>query len=231
MKRAFLFPSLLLPLCVACASAPSNEQAPQAKEKQSPEQAKRELDALERKLEVGRARVKKVALEQSYSEEQLGTRIRHARIEVEVAEAGLARFREVDAPQELASQKLDLRSAKDRAQEAADELKQIELMYKEQDLDDLTAEFVVSRGRRSAERAAARIAIQEGKLNALETRTHPQKQRQLELAIDKAKAGLKSTEQDGELGRQGKAIALQEAENEVARLEYELAALREKAKS
>ena len=72
--------------------------------------------------------------------------------------------------------------------------------------------------------------FQEGKLEALQTRTHPQKRKQLELALDKAMAGLKSTEQEGEIARQGKAIALLEAENAIAQLEHELVELKEKAK-
>jgi hypothetical protein len=229
MKRAFLFPSLLVVLLSGCASTPENE-APSAtaRGKKSPGKEARELDALERELGLARARLVKVELEQSFSEEQLETKIRHAKTEVGLAEAGLARFREVDGPNQLASEKLNLRTAKDRAQEAADELKQIEIMYKEQDLDDLTAEFVVSRGRRSAERAAARIAIQEGTLRALEERELPQKEQELGLALDKAISGLQNIEREGEIGRHGKAIALQEAENEIARLENELVALREK---
>lgn len=229
MKRAFFFPSLLVVLFSGCASTSKNE-APSAtaREEKSPGKEARELDALERELGLARARLAKVKLEQSFSEEQLETKIRHAKTEVGIAEAGLARFREVDGPNQLASEKLNLRTAKDRAQEAADELKQIEIMYKEQDLDDLTAEFVVSRGRRSAERAAARIAIQEGTLLALEERELPQKEQELGLALDKAISGLQYTEREGEIGRHGKAIALQEAENEIARLENELVALREK---
>ncbi|MAB79682.1 MAG: hypothetical protein CMJ89_10065 [Planctomycetes bacterium] len=229
MKRAFLFPSLLVVLFSGCASTSENETpSATAREIKSPGKEARELDALERELGLARARLAKVELEQSFSEEQLETKIRHGKTEIGIAEAGLARFREVDGPNQLASEKLNLRTAKDRAQEAADELKQIEIMYKEQDLDDLTAEFVVSRGRRSAERAAARIVIQEGTLLALEERELPQKEQELGLALDKAISGLQNTEREGEIVRHGKAIALQEAENEIARLENELVALREK---
>ena len=211
-------------------SAVALVEAAPAQEEDDGEERAREIASLERKLEVARARLQVARLEASSYDHQQEASMRHGKAEVKLAEAGLARFAEADKPNRLASAKLNLQTAKDRAKEAAEELAQIEIMYKDQDLDDLTAEFVVSRGRRNAARAAARIAIQEGEVSALEERELPQEERRLALALDKASAGLGGSERDAEIGRRKQAISVQEAENEIVRLEADLAALREKAK-
>ena len=77
--------------------------------------------------------------------------LRHAQADVTMAEAKLATFREVDKPNRVAAQTLGLQTARDRAQEAADELAQVEIMYAEQDLNDMTREFVIQRERRAAD--------------------------------------------------------------------------------
>lgn len=236
MKRVWILLSFLTVLAMGCASAPPGDTGGAAadvsaeKDADSGKEAERKEKGLERKLEVAKARLAVAQLEAEAFERQQQVKVWEASMAVEMAEAKLGRFREADMPNRLASERLDLRTAKDRAQEAADELKQIEIMYEEQDLDDLTAEFVVSRGRRSAERAAARIGIQEAKLKALEERELPEEEKSLSVALDKAKAGLDKASAEGETGTRNKAIAVQEAENTIAGLQDELAALREKKK-
>jgi len=144
--------------------------------------------------------------------------IEHAQIEVELAKAKLVKFEKLDAPNRRASMELDLRSARDRAEEAADELKQIELMYADQDLHDMTAEFVVARGRRNAERAEARIAIQERELDALVNHTLPLERKQLALELDRKRIGLKKAEMTAESGALAKRIAIMKAEGELVKL-------------
>lgn len=239
MKYAWILPSVLSVLLTGCMASIGSKStsgghggdAQGGDSSAAASDEARELRNLERKLEVARTRQQKVELEQAAFEQELEGQIRHANAEVEMARARLALFRESSAPNRLASARLELQAAKDRAQEAADELAQIEIMYKDQDLDDLTAEFVVSRGRRSAARAAARIEIQEGELTALETRELPQEDKRLELELDKAIEKLGDAQREGEIGRLGQQIAATEARNEIARLEEELAAEREKVKS
>jgi len=231
MKRVRVMAPLAAVLLLGCATTESvNGDSPQAS-RESAAKTERKREDLERKLDVARARLALARTEEKAYGEDLEARIRHASGEVELARARLARFREADAPNRLATERLELRTARDRAQEAAEELAQIEIMYKDQDLDDLTAEFVVSRGRRAAERAAERIEILEGELRALEERELPQEGERLALELDKAEAGLTKAEREGEIGRQNKAISVKEAENEIARLEDEQAALSEEAQS
>lgn len=226
MKRALVLApvlALLLPSCLAFSSRKEVTEAPAESSAPADTEKGRETAAVCRKLDVARAKLEVAHMEAQGQEEELAVQLRHAKAEIGMAEAKLAHLVEADMPARLATARLDLRTAKDRAQEAADELAQIEIMYKEQDLDDLTAEFVVSRGRRNAERAAARIEIQENKLRALEERELPQEMRGLELAVDKAVAGLAEIERKGEIGMRNKRISVREAENAIAKLEDELA--------
>jgi hypothetical protein len=220
-------------LALAACAAPSVREGPPAGAggaQAAAESDAREIAGLERKLEIARARLAVAQLEAAAYDQAQAAQTRHVAAEVKLAEASLARFVEADLPNRLAGAKLDLQGAKDRAQEAADELAQIKIMYAEQDLDDLTAEFVVSRGERSAARAVERLAIQEKALVALEQRELPQERQRLELALDKAGAGASEREREAEIGRHKQRIAVREAENEIVRLEGELAAKREEAK-
>lgn len=231
MKAASIGRSILI-LCLAGCASTSAKTTPPSPGGEAPREAPqddegRELDSLERKLAVAVARLDIARLEAESHEVDLGARVRHAEAELALAKARLARFQEADMPHRLASEKLDLQSAKDRAQEAADELAQIELMYKDQDLDDMTAEFVVSRGRRNAERAAARIVVMEAELTALEERELPEEADQLQLAVDKAMTALEAVEREGEIGKRNKQVSVKEAENAVADIEGELAQLRD----
>ncbi len=70
------------------------------------------------------------------------------------------------------------------------ELAQIEIMYKDQNLDGLTAEFVVSRGRRNAERAAQRIEIQEFGFARFKNHELPQEEQGLSLPVEKAASAV-----------------------------------------
>lgn len=237
MKRATLPASISILFLLGCASTTSADAVPRpaaapgeaAEESASAEDKAEKLRDLEQDLEIARARLSVARLEAASHAKQQEVQRRHAALEVQLAESSLAQLVEADMPNRLAAEKLDLRSAQDRAQEAAEELTQIEIMYKDQELDDVTAEFVVSRGRRSAERAAARIEVMENELSAMEERELPRERQRLQLAVDRAVADLAESEREAEIGAQNQAISVKEAVNSVDKLERELAEARAEA--
>jgi len=196
-------------------------EAEKAKEKQE------KKEELAHKIAMAKARLSLQKMETDSYEAQQAVRLRHAAAEVDMAEAKLALFTNSEAPRRLASERLDLRSVTDRAKEAAEELAQIEIMYEGQDLDDVTAEFVVSRGRRTAERAAQRIEIQESALKALEEHELPQEESRLRLAAERAAASLEEAEREIAIARRRKGLERKEALRELKKLEKELAELSE----
>jgi len=184
-------------------------------------------EALEHKVHLAAERLALQEREMHESGKQFEDRVRFANVELGMAQAKLDIFRESVMPERLANERLSLASVKDRAQQAADELAQIEIMYEDQDLDDLTAEFVVSRGRRNAERAAQRIGIMEIGFARLENHELPQEEQGLSLAVEKAASALHRLHSDHEIDHKRKELALEEARFALHTLAKELDGLHE----
>jgi len=230
MKRSrFLWFLVLGSLLASCLST-SSDGAGSPSGADSDGDSKREAEELASKLKVAELKLEGARIELDSFQASHEVRVKHARAELQLAEAELAQFREVDRPARLAETELDLRSARDRAQEAAEELEQIEIMYEGQDLDDRTAEFVVSRGRRNAERAAQRIQIQEMLARGQADRELPREQSRLELAVSRAAAALADLELEGRVDAYQKRASVLEAEAEVARIRHDLKEAAEEAK-
>lgn len=204
----------VVPSPVAAVLLASSLLAPFARAEGEPQNLRalrHDLAVAEQKLEQARIDMQAQELSAQAGIEQAGT-------ELDLAKARLANFVELDAVQRRTKAELELQQLNDRATEAADELKQIEIMYREQDLNDLTAEFVVSRGRRNAERAAARIALQEQELSALVGRVLPLEERQLALEVDKKRVALEKAKLEARSSSLGRRIGLMKAEEEIVRL-------------
>jgi hypothetical protein len=205
--------ALALVGCAANPAAPDQAASPEAEA----EENARKVEVLKRKIELGELELAALAARQ-------GPALVAARTELALAEGELTTFRDFERPTRLGTAALDLRGTTDRAQEAADELAQIQVMYAEQDLDDLTAEFVVARGRRQAERAAERIKLEEQELARLTDRTLPAEEQKLALAVDRARAGVADAERSNEIERRNKELALDDLRFELAQLQKKLAA-------
>lgn len=221
--RTNTFP-LALSLCAALAACASTSK-PAATD--APEMAsdsnEKEGDAddpaeRERKVAVQRRKIELAQLELEAAAAKHESAMLAARAELQMAESELETFRAYEVGTRVDSAQLDLRGTKDRAQEAAEELAQIELMYEDQDLDDRTAEFVVQRGRRNAERAAQRIAIEERGLERLTQRTLPAEEAKLALGVERARAGLRDTEAGARIELEQKRMELDDLRHELTKL-------------
>ncbi len=204
---------LALAGCASNGAAPDKPETPQAEA----EEEARNAEVLERKIDLAELELAALAARQ-------GAALVAARTDLALAEAELDSFRHFDRPTRLGMAALDLRGTTDRAQEAAEELAQIQLMYKDQDLDDVTAEFVVARGKRQAERAAERIKLEEQNLARLTDRTLPVDEQKLALAVDRARASVADAERSNEVERRTKELALDDLRFELAQLQKKLAA-------
>lgn len=182
-----------------------------------------------RRLEIARAKLDQARFDGETAAMTSRRALENAEIDLKLAATSLEQFQKVEMPTKIAQAELQLRGSHDRAEEAAEELKQIEIMYKEQDLQEMTAEFVVKRGKRSAERAAQMLEIEKRNFESLKTHEMPKRLRQLELEVDAKKAALEKARRDMESGATGRKIALMAAESEIAGLEEELVALEREA--
>ena len=202
----------------ASALTAETTQGKQAEQKDPAAQRK----SLEGQLEIARSKLLQAELEQASAEQSSNAGIDRAKVELELAQARLTQLVELDGPNRLERARLSLKAAGDRAQEAADELAQIEIMYEEQDLQDRTAEFVVSRGRRNAERQAAMIKLEEQSLVSLEMHTLPQELKKFQLDVQHKQDDLSDAQAKLESTRIAKQIAVLSAHQELQKLNLEL---------
>lgn len=181
--------------------------------------------ALERELPIAREKLVR-ARANVEAETASGTGlVAKAAAQLALSEAELKTFDERTSPTRLARAKLDLRGGRDGHEEAVEELAQLEMMYKDHELADMTKEIVIRRARRRLEMTKERLALQEGDVKTLEERTLPQERAKLVLDVEEKRREVERARRGAESGLHEKRIALMSAESEVARVEGELAAL------
>jgi len=180
---------------------------------------------LARELEIARQKVRKaeLALQNQRADDQAA--IDKARVERELAEIKLKKFESQDAPHKLAETRLSLKNAQDNLKEQEEELEQLEMMYKEEDLADKTREIVLERGRRRLERARMSLANQQNALQILEQHTQPFELAELRSQVTQKDQALDGARRSAEAKLLEKQIDLWSAQAEVTRMEEELAEL------
>ncbi len=198
----------------------ADDEAPPSDEGAKP-QDETDIAGLARQLVLAQDRLRRAEADLSMREQALDVDRRLADAELELAKEKVVQF-DADSKSRLAEAELELRESKDEATEAKEELEQIELMYAAQDLDDRTAEFVVNRGRRTAERSAARIAIGEAKLASLRDHQMPRERRELMLEVERQSVAIAKQVREGELSLMDARIQVLESRNEIERLQGEI---------
>ena len=199
--------SFVLLSALGCASARS---APQPA-RPGTETASAPSSPGERELEVARRKLRVAELELELAEKTRDEDRTHKARELELAQAELRQFDEVDAPDRLASERLSVARAKDSMAEQEEELAQLEMTYAEVDLSDKTREIVLRRNHRRVERAKEELAIAERELAKLEQHVLPIERAKLTLEIQAKTDALASAERTAEIGLLGKQISLEEA--------------------
>jgi len=221
-----------LPLCLAgligCSSLETQGSTPGRPAQEKQDDADAERRSLQRKLEIAMLRMQQTQMEADTAAEKAQVAVDLAREELTLAEGKLAQFRDIDMPNSVAKTELSLKRAMDSTQEAAEELKQLEIMYNEQDLEDMTSEFVINRGKRRAERAQLSLAIQRSEFASLKDHSMPRELRSHELDVLRKTSALKSAEADAKAGELKHKIALLKVESEVTELKDKLEKLAEK---
>jgi hypothetical protein len=215
---------LALALVLTAASCSSTRSA--AGEAAPAADAARRAAALDRKVGLQTERVE--AAKAALASEEIAGRdaVAIAQAELEIARAELSRFDSTGAAVKLDGARLDLARAQDAHRESEEELQQLEMMYAEQDLADKTREIVLSRGRRSLERAAKALDISLRELAALESMGLPQERAKLALEADRKARELERARRAAVDALREKRIALLQAEGELldARAEKDAAA-------
>ncbi len=201
---------------------------PQAADNEKPdaEDSATKIKSLERKLALAAMKLEQAQLEAEAGLIAAQASVRQSGEELAIAQGKMHQYREFDSKRGIEESRLALLGSKDRAEEAAEELAQIDLMYKDQDLDDRTAEFVIKRGRRNAERAAAHIQLEEMALAALTEHEVPREIRQHELTVSQKQIAVETAKRSLQSQLLKNQISIASAESEIAGLREELEQLR-----
>lgn len=215
---------------VKTTDAPAMEaSAAEAKEKKKEkEDAATKREGLMRKLAVTEIRLQHAQLELKIHEENAQSSLAHAEKELVLAKDKLTQFQTLDKPNRIARKELDLQRSRDAAQEAQEELEQLEIMYKEQDLEDMTREFVISRGKRRAEQRNRSLKIQETEFKSFMTHELVREEKKLHLEAAKKEQALAKLQLSQKAALLQKKMSIMNVENELADLKEKLANLAEK---
>ena len=188
----------------------------------------RQLDKAQRQLAIAHHKLMRAQLARQQAEESSQERLDRAEAELAFAQARHSTFVERSVPSRIAWAKLGLQGAEDRVLEAEEEMKQLELMYAQDDFADQTKEIVLDRSRRRLERSHTDLELRRGDFQTLTERTIPFETRDHEHKVELAQRGLDAARRDALGTLLDKDIALLSAEATVAQQEADLEAMREK---
>jgi hypothetical protein len=233
MVRSLASVSLILALVSSgCASAPKDDQkaAPSDKSSDAEKSAQDSLKPaqLERQRAIERNKVARARMDVEANRRSDAAALEKAKAELAQAEQARKRFGEEEAPIKTERAQLDLQEAQDSLAENREELDQLEMMYKADDLADKTKEIVLNRGKRRLERAQQRLALQQREANSLQSELD-QTRAKLELAVTEKKVELERMQRSVESDALEKDTAVLSAQAELARVEEELAQLSAKS--
>jgi hypothetical protein len=186
--------------------------------------------AIERDLPIAREKLAKAQKEMEDQGVDAQAAAAKADKELALARMRLETFESREAPSRTAKGELDLQQVKDGLDNAREELEQLELMYKEQDLADKTKEIVIRRARRELDRAQQRLKIQEGEHAILVERTLPHEREKLRLEVEEKERDVARTARNSQKASMEKKIGLMSAEAEIKKLESDRASLEGDAK-
>jgi hypothetical protein len=209
-------------------AAPKKAQAdkPEAADKSAEKTASKRA-SLERKITVAELSLQQARLEATSAAQSSGKAVEHAAGDLALAQAKLTAYQTIEAPNRLSRKQLELQRARDSATEAQEELRQIEIMYEEQDLEDMTAEFVINRGKRNAERRKRSLQITERSLQLLTDHTIPTDIETRVLEVSRETESLAKARRSAEADELKKRIAVLNAESKLTELQEDLAELDE----
>jgi hypothetical protein len=190
-------------------------EAEQQEEAADPEEIRRELAAARRELALQHVR-RELALLESAAEvfaEQ------HA---LEVASAALIEFETYEHAAQLAESALALQMEKDAAQDAREEMEQLEVLYGVGDLADKTAEIVLRRAARGLERADEMMRLEEAAHRQLLQVSLPRQHSDLRFEVHSAELDLRRLEAQRQVDEMEHAHAVASLGEQIAGLEEEL---------
>lgn len=222
----------------ATSAAPAAQTAP-ATDAKAADDAKAKRDEAEKKAKEARERSRR---RKRLERELVMTGIRHEKqnqvyeFQKKAAAVGLERSRkELEAavkrfenltteaiPTRLARGELSLQYAQDGVKEAQEELAQLEMMYKEEQLADQTKEIVLERSRRRLDRSKRGLELATSETRNTKEVLIPLEIRDAEMGVDAKRREVEKLEFDQRTAEIDQKLALMNAEAEIEKLRQEM---------
>jgi len=210
----------------AAAKQAKEEKAKEEKEAKEKDRALKRA-SLEREMPVAREKLENARRDEADQRADAQAAAAKNKRELELARKKLETFEGREMPAKIAKGKLDLQNSKDNLDNSKEELEQLELMYKDQDLADKTREIVIKRAKRDLERTGERLKLQQEDFAILTERTLPQDRERLVADVEEKEREGARAERAAVKAAGERKVALMAAENDLKRIDTELASLRE----
>lgn len=188
------------------------------------EEALQKADEAAYQLEIATTKLDRAKIDAQQGEIESKLAIEKSKLELTLAQKALDHFVNVEMPAKRARGELELTQMKDMLTEQEEELAQLELMYKNDDLGDKTKEIVIARTKRRLERAKASLALQTKDLEDLLNVQQPEQKDKLENAVkekqadlDRAESNAKSSAMDKQLGVKTQTMELEKQKRDYAK--------------
>lgn len=189
----------------------------------------RQLAKLERNLETAQIKLDKTKLSHEHAllREQLSVSRRE--IELELARRRYDQFMQKSLPSRIAWSELGLLRVADNITEAREELEQLEMMYREDEVDEKTKEIVIGRSRVRLERSLRDQELRQADFDTLMNESIPIETREQELRLEDAEQTLERARESLLISELDRRINIIGAEDEITRIQGELEDAREEA--
>jgi hypothetical protein len=203
-------------------SAPAAQAGGGAKEAPTSEDLKQKAEDAAFQVELAKIKLDRATMDADQQRLDGAAAVEKAKFELATATKARDHFVNVEMPQKGARSQLDLQQAKDYLSEQEEELQQLELMYKKDDLADKTKEIVLARTKRRLQRARDGLALQQKDLDDLLNVQQPDQLHKLEVAVADRTADLRRAEFGLRSGQIDKDMAVKTQTVELNRLTREL---------
>jgi hypothetical protein len=204
--------------------APQNAAAGQAPAMTpAQEEALQKADEAAYQLEIATTKLERAKMDAEQGQIESALAVDKAKHELELAQKALDHYVNVEMPQKRARGELELTQMKDSLTEQEEELAQLELMYKGDDLGDKTKEIVIARTKRRLERVKASLALQTKDLDDLVNVQQPEQKAKLEVALKEKQSDLQRAESSAKSSAIDKQLAVKSQTMETEKLKREYA--------
>jgi guanylate kinase len=148
--------------------------------------------------------------------------LQRAGVELAKASKQLELFRTQHKPREIEEKRIALDAQGNYADEAKDELAELEAMYKEDEFAKATKELVIKRSRRQMELADRRLAVARREFEVFEQHTLVEREDDLQRKVDDTKTDLEKAQIEQQKSKIELDVARRQAEDRVRDLERDI---------